>query len=657
MIPDIGNYALILALAVSVCLGTIPLLGAARNNPGWMQFAYTGTWVQFLLLTIAIICLGISFVNDDFSVKYVALHSNSALPLIYKISAIWGGHEGSLLLWVFLLSLWAVLVTIFSRSLPDVLNARALAVLALVTIGFLLFLILTSNPFERLFPPATDGRDLNPLLQDPGLAIHPPMLYMGYVGFAVPFAFVVAALIGGKLDSTWARWSRPWTAIAWVFLTIGISLGSWWAYYELGWGGWWFWDPVENASFMPWLMGTALLHTMAVAEKRGAFKSWTVLLAIFTFSFSLLGTFLVRSGVLVSVHAFATDPERGIFILIFLGLVLGLSLGLYALRVQNIYQGGAFRGFSRETFLLINNVLLVVACLTVLIGTLYPLILDALGLGKLSVGPPYFNTVFIPLMLPMTVLIGFGAMSRWKHDSFTRILAKYKILLPVSIVFGAIVPWLIFDSKSVGVGIATAIALWVIASALYEPFARGAGFNLKRFKSLSASHYGMMLAHIGVGIFIIGVAFSSAFSVEKDVKMQNGTKVNIGNFSFTMHDLSNIKEPNYVSTSTEIKVHNINSGEFITSLHPEKRIYSVQSMPMTEAAIDGSLFRDLYVAMGEPVDETGRAWAMRVYYKPFVRWIWLGTIFMAVGGLLAAFDKRYRLAGRRARERFKLKQA
>ena len=648
--PDIGNYALILAMAVSVSLGVLPLLGAAKNNPGWMQYAYTGTWVQFALLLIAIVCLGISFVQDDFSIKYVTSHSNSALPMIYKISAVWGGHEGSLLLWVFLLSLWAVLVTLFSRSLPDVLNTRALAVLGLLSVGFLLFLIFTSNPFERLPVPAADGRDLNPLLQDPGLAIHPPMLYMGYVGFAVPFAFVIAALLGGNLDSTWARWSRPWAAIAWAFLTAGIALGSWWAYYELGWGGWWFWDPVENASFMPWLMGTALLHTMAVVEKRGAFKSWTVLLAIFTFSFSLLGTFLVRSGVLVSVHAFATDPERGIFILIFLGLVLGASLVLYAIRAGNIYQGGEFAGVSREAFLLINNILLVVACLTVLIGTLYPLILDALGLGKLSVGPPYFNMVFVPLMLPMTLLISFGAISRWKQDDFLRILGRYKILLPTALIIGVILPWVIFDSKSVGVAIASAIALWVITSALYEPFARG--FKLSRFKTISSSHYGMMLAHVGVGVFILGVTFSSAFSVEKDVRMQNGSTVAIGNYLFSMHDLSNLRGPNYISTSTEIKVHDKKDGALITILNPEKRIYTVQSMPMTEAAIDSNLSRDLYVAMGEAIDKNGNAWAMRVYYKPFISWIWLGTIFMVLGGLLAAFDKRYRLAGKRARARF-----
>ncbi len=657
MIPDIGNYALILAMAVSVCLGIVPLIGAARNNPGWMQFAYSGTWVQFGLLLLAMICLGISFVNDDFSVLYVASHSNSALPLIYKISAIWGGHEGSLLLWVFLLSLWSLLVTLFSRSLPDILTARALAVLGLVTVGFLLFLILTSNPFERLFPAAANGRDLNPLLQDPGLAIHPPMLYMGYVGFAVPFAFVIAALIGGKLDSTWARWSRPWTNIAWVFLTIGISLGSWWAYYELGWGGWWFWDPVENASFMPWLMGTALIHSMSVAEKRGAFKSWVVLLAIFTFSFSLLGTFLVRSGVLVSVHAFATDPERGVFILLFLSLVLGLSLLLYAIRIPQVHQGGSFSGFSRETFLLINNVLLVVATLTVLIGTLYPLILDALGFGKLSVGPPYFNTVFVPLMLPMAVIIGFGAMARWKQDSFARIFKSYKILFPLALIAGAILPWFLFEPKIISVSISTAIAIWLILSALYEPFSKGAGFSLARVKSISSAHYGMMLAHIGVGVFIIGVAFSSAFSIEKDVKMQKGTTVQIGKYSFIMEGLSNVKGPNYVATSANIKVQDFKTSEHITTLIPEKRIYTVQGMPMTEAAIDDGLFRDLYVAMGEPVDKTGNAWAMRVYYKPFIRWIWLGTIFMALGGMLAAFDKRYRMAGRRAREKFKLRKA
>ena len=651
MIPELGNFALMIALSIAIIQGVIPLLGAQRGIANWVAIARPAAQAQFLFMLLAILLLATSFVQDDFSVKYVAGHSNSQLPMIYKVSAVWGGHEGSLLLWAFMLSMWGAAVTWFSKSLPTTLTARALAVLGLVAIGFLLFLLLTSNPFDRLMPVPLDGRDLNPLLQDPGLVIHPPMLYMGYVGFAVPFAFVIAALIGGHLDATWARWSRPWTAASWVFLTLGIGIGSWWAYYELGWGGWWFWDPVENASFMPWLMGTALLHSLAVTEKRGAFKVWTILLAIFTFSLSLLGTFLVRSGVLVSVHAFATDPARGVFILAFLGVVIGGSLALYAWRAPSIRGGGKFESVSRETLLLINNVLLVVATLTVLIGTIYPLILDALGLGKISVGPPYFDTVFVPIMLPMSFLIGVSAVVRWKADQLERVANKQKILLIVSMVIGLTLPFLIFGESSIQLSLSIAVALWIIVSMvadfLNRSTKRGKGFR-DNIRNLSRSHIAMLVAHAGLGVFIIGVAFSNAFSVEKDVRMEPGTRIEAGNYTFHLDGLVRKQGPNYVTTEALVYVYN-EDNEKVAALHPEKRLYTVQNMPMTEASIDEGVFRDLYVAMGEPI-KGSNAWAMRVYYKPFIQWIWMGVLLMTLGGGLAATDPRYRRTAARARE-------
>ncbi len=647
MIPEIGNFALMIALAIAVVQGILPLVGAQRGIANWMAVARPAAQAQFLFLSVAIICLGIAFVQDDFSVLYVASNSNSALPTIYKISAVWGGHEGSLLLWVFMLGMWGMLVTVFSRSLPQPLAARTLAVLGLVGVGFLLFLILTSNPFDRLIPAAMNGRDLNPLLQDPGLVIHPPMLYMGYVGFAVPFAFVVAALIGGKLDATWARWSRPWTAAAWMFLTLGIAIGSWWAYMELGWGGWWFWDPVENASFMPWLMGTALLHSLAVTEKRGAFKVWTVLLAIFTFSLSLLGTFLVRSGVLVSVHAFASDPERGVFILLFLAIVVGSSLALYAWRAPGISEGGKFSGFSRETLLLVNNILLTVATLTVLIGTLYPLLLDALGLGKISVGPPYFDTVFVPIMLPMAFLMAIGMVIRWKSDQPMRIFRQQGITLLAAILVGTSLPIIFYGETSAMLSLSAAIAMWIFFSSLQDLWQKSTHGSRTLFQGLGAlsySYYGMFLAHVGVGVFIMGVAFTNSFSIEKDVRMESGTRVDAGGYTFQLEGFMKQQGPNYISTTGKVRV--LDGEEEIASLYPEKRIYTVQTMPMTEASVDSNLFRDLYVAMGEPI-EGSNAWAMRVYYKPFISWIWLGTILMSLGGLLATIDPRYRRTARR----------
>ncbi|MBT3348267.1 MAG: heme lyase CcmF/NrfE family subunit [Thiotrichales bacterium] len=641
MIPEIGNFALMIALAIAIVQGVIPLIGAQLGISNLMAIARPAAQAQFLFMTIAIVLLGVSFVTDDFSVRYVATNSNSLLPMIYKASAVWGGHEGSLLLWAFMLSGWGAAVTWFSKSLPFTLTSRALAILGLVGIGFLLFLLLTSNPFERLIPAALDGRDLNPLLQDPGLIIHPPLLYMGYVGFAIPFAFVIAALIGGQLDATWARWSRPWTAMAWVFLSLGIGLGSWWAYYELGWGGWWFWDPVENASFMPWLMGTALLHSLAVTEKRGAFKAWTVLLAIFAFSLSLLGTFLVRSGVLVSVHAFAADPTRGIFILFFLVAVIGGSLALYAWRAPMIHSGGKFKPFSRETLLLINNVLLVVATLTVLIGTLYPLILDSLDMGKISVGPPYFDNVFVPIMLPMSFLIGLSAVIRWKADQVKRVASKQIVALVAAIVVGGSLPHLIFNQSSIQLTLSMIVAVWII-------FTMFADFVQKvRRKVLSRNQLAMLVGHTGLAFFIIGVGFTTAFSIEKDVRMEPGSKVEAGGYTFLLDGLVEEQGPNYTTTKGLVYVYDSDNNQ-VAALHPEKRLYTVQKMPMTEASIDEGLFRDLYVAMGEPI-KNSRAWAMRVYYKPFIQWIWLGVLIMSLGGIIAAFDPRYRRIAKQAR--------
>lgn len=651
MIPELGNFALMIALSIAIIQGVIPLFGAHKGISNWMALARPAAQGQFFFLLLAIILLGVGFAQDDFSVRYIAPNSNPQLPMIYKISAIWGGHEGSLLLWAFLLSLWGAAVTWFSKSLPFTLTSRALAVMGLVGIGFLLFLLLTSNPFDRLIPAAIDGRDLNPLLQDPGLIIHPPLLYMGYVGFAVPFAFVIAALIGGHLDATWARWSRPWTAIAWVFLTLGIGLGSWWAYYELGWGGWWFWDPVENASFMPWLTGTALLHSLAVTEKRGAFKVWTVLLAIFTFSLSLLGTFLVRSGVLVSVHAFAADPSRGVFILFFLAIVIGGSLALYAWRAPMIRGGGKFDTFSRETLLLVNNVLLVVATLTVLIGTLYPLILDTLEMGKISVGPPYFDTVFVPIMLPMSFLIGLSAVIRWKADKPHRVIGEQKVALLASLVIGLSLPFLIFNTTSIQLSISSAVAVWIIitmAQDFWNKSSRHSGGFRAGMRSLSRSHVAMLLAHTGLGLFIIGVGFTTAFSIEKDVRMEPGSKIEAGGYTFHLDGMVERQGPNYTTTEGLVYVYDEDNKQ-VAVLHPEKRFYTVQSMPMTEASIDEGLFRDLYVAMGEPI-KNSNAWAMRVYYKPFIQWIWLGVLIMSLGGILAATDPRYRRIARMARE-------
>jgi cytochrome c-type biogenesis protein CcmF len=642
MIPEIGHFALVLALSITIVQTIVPIVGAYKGIPEYMAMGKIAARMQTLFVTVSFAMLVWAFVENDFTVAYVAQNSNSALPLEYRISAVWGAHEGSLLLWVMMLSMWTFAVTLFSRSLPEHFTARVLGVLGFVTVGFMLFILLTSNPFDRLIPGAIDGRDLNPLLQDPGLIFHPPMLYMGYVGFSVAFSFAIAALLGGHLDATWARWSRPWTTVAWLFLTFGIALGSWWAYYELGWGGWWFWDPVENASFMPWLAGTALMHSLAVTEKRGAFKSWTVLLAILAFSLSLLGTFLVRSGVLVSVHAFATDPERGVFILIFLAVVIGSSLALYAWRAPNVRGGGHFELFSRETMLLSNNVLLIVALATVLMGTLAPLVIDALGLGKISVGPPYFDAVFVPLMLPLVILIGIGPMVSWRSGNASALMRKLRITIVVSLVIGIALPLIAMGRTTLLVTAGVAAGLWAILSTVYylrEKLSRSSG---KR--GLSASVYGMVSAHMGIGVFVIGVTMSSAFSVERDVHMSPGDNLLINDYNFHFDKVTPVKGPNYNAFRGQFTV--TKDGEVVTVLNSEKRTYFVQTMPMTEAAIDAGVFRDLYVAMAEE-REQGGGWAVRVYHKPFQRWIWFGPLMMVFGGILAASDRRYRAAAKR----------
>jgi len=641
MIPEIGQFLLILALCMALVLGTLPIIGAHRGLSGWIAVAKPAAYAQLLFMALSYSCLTYSCLTHDFSVKYIATNSNTSLPTLYLISGVWGAHEGSLLLWGLVLTIWTGLVAQFSKSIPAETLARVLGVMGLVSIGFILFLLFTSNPFERLFPAPLEGRDLNPLLQDPGLAIHPPMLYMGYVGFSVAFAFAIAALLEGRLDSAWARWSRPWTNMAWMFLTVGIALGSWWAYYELGWGGWWFWDPVENASFMPWLVGTALIHSLAATEKRGVFKTWTVLLAIFAFSLSLLGTFLVRSGVLTSVHAFASDPARGLFILIFLAVVVGGSLLLYAVRAPTVKSSATFELVSRESFILLNNVLLVVTAASILLGTLYPLVIDALGLGKISVGPPYFNAVFIPLMAPLAFVVGLGMLLRWKKDSIRQLALRVRWIIAICVIGGMLLPLLMpFYSWAAVLGLT--LALWTVAMTGLSFVDRlGAkGFSWQRMLTIPAGFYGMTLAHLGIAVFVTGITLTSIYSVEKDVRMAPDETIDMSGYIFEFKGVTETTGPNYMAQQAFVTVSH--EGKEVAKLEPQKRVYQVQTMPMTEAAIDAGLFRDLFVAIGEPLGDQG-AWSLRIYYKAFIRWIWLGAVFMAAGGLCAAFDRRYRV--------------
>ncbi|MCG6118501.1 MAG: heme lyase CcmF/NrfE family subunit [Aquimonas sp.] len=636
MLPELGNFALVLALVLAVVQSTLPLYGAWREHPGLMATARSAAYGQFVFLLISYIILTTAFLQQDFSVAYVAQNSNTLLPVIYRISAVWGAHEGSLLLWVLILGMWTVAVAAFSRSLPDVVVARVLAVMGWVSVGFILFTALTSNPFDRLLPAPLEGRDLNPLLQDPGLIIHPPMLYAGYVGFAVAFAFAIAALLGGKLDAQWVRWSRPWTNVAWAFLTIGIGLGSWWAYYELGWGGWWFWDPVENASFMPWLAGTALIHSQAVTEKRGSFAGWTLLLAIAAFSLSLLGAFLVRSGVLTSVHAFASDPERGVFILIFLLVVVGGSLLLYAVRSGGIPRGQPFAPVSRDSLLLMNNLLFSAATAMVLIGTLYPLFSDAMNWGKVSVGAPYFGPFFIALMAPVVLLMVFGPFARWQREEGARFLPVITVGL-VAAVLATVAAMILIDGVNVRAWAGAAGAAWVLAGTALFAWQRlrksGPG---KRF---TAEMNGMMIAHFGVGLFVAGALLTEAINVERDVALKPGEYVEMAGYRFQFEGVGFRQGPNFNADRGTVLV--FDGDRQIATLHPEKRAYMSGGQIMTEAAIRPGVIQDVYVALGEPLGD-GQSWGLRLYVKPFIRWTWFGALLMAIGGIVVAFDRRFR---------------
>lgn len=649
MIPELGHLALVLAIATAILLSTLPMVGAARGNHQLMATARPLASAQFVLLAVSFGCLVLAFLHNDFSVLLVAEHSNTRLPWYYQITATWGNHEGSLLLWVLILAGWTWAVALFSRSLPHALVARVLGVLGFISLCFLLFTQLTSNPFERILPGfPIEGNDLNPLLQDVGMILHPPMLYMGYVGFAVVFAFVVAALLAGRLDSAWARWSRPWTTAAWCFLTIGIALGSWWAYYELGWGGWWFWDPVENASFMPWLVGTALMHSLAATEKRSVFKAWTVLLAIATFSLSILGTFIVRSGVITSVHSFATDPTRGMFILGIMVLITGSALILLVLRASTIRSEGRFDPVSRETLLLTNNILLVGACAVVFLGTLFPLFVDVLGLGKLSVGPPYFNALFAPLSLALMAALGVGPLLRWKTDDLYRLRWPLTFNALLSALLGFGLTYLLAPTFHWLVALSLGLVFWVVLTEVEDIRSRirHKHHPWQALLQLPRHYKGMVLGHLGLAVTVTGIAIVSFYDVAVDVRLSKDHSAVVAGHEFRMTDLYDYQGPNFVATRAMVEVYR---GERrVTTMHPEKRFYTARQMPMTQVALSPGLTRDLYVALGERLDDG--SWAVRVQYKPFVRWIWLGAVIMSIGGFLAISDPRYRLVRRRRTE-------
>jgi len=634
MIVEIGHFALILAACVALVQGVLPLAGTINDNQRWQALAKPAATLQFLLIAFSFAVLAHGALTDDFSIKYIAGHSNSLLPTQYKFASVWGGHEGSLLLWMLMLSGWTLAVAIFSRTLPLAMVARVIGILGLVSTGFLMFILITSSPFERLLPAPADGKDLNPLLQDPGLVIHPPMLYMGYVGFSVAFAFAVSALLSGRMDAAWARWSRPWTIVAWIFMTAGIALGSWWAYYELGWGGWWFWDPVENASLMPWLFGTALIHALMVTDKRGGFKAWSVLLAIGAFSLSLLGTFLVRSGVLTSVHAFASDPKRGVFILIFLAVVVGVSLTLFAWRAPKATLGGKMGLVSRESMLITNSVLLVVATGAVLLGTIYPLIVDALNLGKLSVGAPYFNAVFVPLMVPVVFLMVPGGIAHWREARWAQLGHDLRLPALAAVVAGVAI-WTLTERGTWLTGMGMALATWVVVGLLNQ-----IAIRFKKPGRIPPSFWGMHLAHLGIAVITVGITMVKSYEVERDVRMGLNDIVTIENYSFELVGVSDVNGPNYKAIRGDVKV--TKDGKYLEMLYPEKRKYFSSAMPMTEAGIDSGFFRDLYVSLGEPIEGERLQWSVRVFYKPFVSWLWYGAILMVLGGLLAVSDRRYR---------------
>ena len=643
MIAELGNYALALSLAVSFFLAIFPLWGAEKGHSQLMSLARPMTYGLFFTLTIAFAALFYLFAVNDFSVQYVVNNSNSSLPIYYRLSAVWGSHEGSLLLWIWLLTLWGAAVALFSKHLPQEAVARVLGIMGIISIGFLLFVLFTSNPFTRTFPDfPVDGRELNPMLQDVGLIFHPPLLYMGYVGFSVAFAFAIASLMTGILDSAWARWSRPWTMAAWVFLTLGIVLGSWWAYYELGWGGWWFWDPVENSSLMPWLAGTALIHSLAVTEKRGSFKAWTVLLAILAFSLCLLGTFLVRSGILVSVHAFASDPTRGLYILAYLVVVIGGSLTLYAYKGNQIRSRDNAERYSRETLLLLNNILLMTALCVVFLGTLLPLVHKQLGLGSISIGAPFFDQMFLIIMTPFALLLGIGPLVKWRRDQFSEIRTPVVVSVIVMAIAGFALPYFLHNKLTLSVVLGTMMSVIIVLLSLYEMKQRATHREsfFKGITKLSRSHWGMILAHLGVAMTVWGIAFSQNFSVERDVRMAVGDTVQIADYDFKFTGVSDANGPNYMGGKAQIDISK--DGKPEATLFAEKRFYTVSKMPMTEAAIDWGFTRDLYVALGEKIEDN--SWALRLYYKPFIRWIWIGGLFMALGGLLCMFDRRYRFS-------------
>ncbi len=631
MLGELGHYALCLALLIALVQGVIPILGAHRGLQDWMRVARPAAFAQLALVLLAYVALTLSFVMQDFSLRYVAENSNSLLPMIYRYTAVWGAHEGSLLLWVLVLSGWTAAVALFSRQLPLPVVARVLGVMGIVAVGFLALLLFTSTPFERILPRAAEGRDLNPLLQDPGMILHPPMLYLGYVGFAVPFAFAIAALLDGTIDVRWQRWTRPWTNIAWGFLTLGIGLGSWWAYYELGWGGWWFWDPVENASFMPWLIGAALIHSQAVTEKRGSLGNWTLLLAIAAFSLSLLGTFLVRSGAITSVHAFAADPGRGMFILGYLAVVIGGSLLLYALRASSTRQARPFAVFSRETLLLANNLLLSVACAMVLLGTLYPMLADALELGKVSVGPPYFSLMFLVLMTPLVLLLPFGPLTRWQRETVRPIVG---ILLPwaaLALLGGALAFWLA-PQGPIKTAAGVAGALWVTLATLHFAFDR-----LRKSGRMTREMWGMTLAHLGLGLFVAGALVNAALNEQRELALKPGQYIELHGDTYLFEGVQRTAGPNYQADIGTIKVSR--DGRHVITLHPEKRHYRSGGQVMTEAAVQFTLLRDRYVALGEPLGDS--AWAVRVHSKPLMGFIWLAALLMALGGFVTAADRRF----------------
>ncbi|MEZ9441536.1 heme lyase CcmF/NrfE family subunit [Vibrio sp. 10N.222.54.F12] len=642
MIAEIGHFAMILSLGLALLLSVLPLYGAARNNTLLMNSARPLSWGMFGFLAISFFILCYAFYTNDFTIQYVASNSNSQLPWYYRITAVWGAHEGSLLLWVLIQAGWTVAVATFSRGMPQESVARVLAIMGLITVGFLLFIIVTSNPFLRTLPFfPVDGRDLNPLLQDPGLIIHPPMLYMGYVGFSVAFSFAIASLMSGRLDTAWARWSRPWTIAAWLFLTVGIALGSWWAYYELGWGGWWFWDPVENASFMPWLAGTALMHSLAVTEKRGTFKAWTVLLAISAFSLSLLGTFLVRSGILVSVHAFASDPARGMFILGFLVFVIGGSLLLFAVKGASVRVRGNFDLVSRENALLGNNILLIAALVVVLVGTLLPLVHKQLGLGSVSIGAPFFDMLFFWLMIPFSFLLGIGPLIRWKRDNLSKLVKPMLISGVFSLGLSALMVTMLADRFSGTAFAGWVMAFWIIFMHGFELHERATHRHtfLKGLTKLPRSHWAMMCGHIGLAVTVIGIAMVQNYSIERDVRLAPGESYQLEEYSFLFTGVRDKDGPNYDGYIADFEI--TKEGKYINTLHAEKRFYTTAKSMMTEAAIDRGVTRDLYIAMGERLDDN-KSWAVRIYYKPFVRWIWAGSLIMSIGGVIAISDRRYR---------------